>query len=310
MRILKNANFPFMEHRKKAYIFSITLTVLSLISFFTLGFQMGIDFKGGIEYVVKFNKDMDANEVRETLGRIDGEEAEVKTFGSNREMLIRLADTGKDKEVVDEQIAKTLKDKFPSASPSIEKSDVVTARFANDMQRAAIYAVLAALFVIFIYILIRYEWRFGVGAVVATFHDVIIVLGLFSVLHKFVPLNLQIDQTIIAAFLTIVGFSLNDTVIVFDRVRENMTLFKNESFQSLMNKAMNSTLSRTIITSLTVFLTALVLFILGGEVLRGFAFAMMVGIAFGTYSSVYVASGIALELRNRATAKSAAATKK
>jgi preprotein translocase SecF subunit len=234
---------------------------------------------------------------------VAGEEAEVKTFGANNELLVRLAASGRDGGELGNQIETVLKQKFPEANAHLVKSDVVGPRIASDMYRGAFYAVIASLIVIFFYILVRYEWRFGVGAVVATFHDVIITLGLFSLLHKFVPINLQIDQTIIAAFLTIVGFSLNDTVIVFDRVRENIALHKNETFQTLMNRAMNSTLSRTIITSLTVLMSAFVLFFLGGEVLRGFAFAMIVGVAFGTYSSVYVASAVVLELKNHEAAR-------
>ena len=160
--------------------------------------------------------------------------------------------------------------------------------------------MLGSLLVIFIYILVRFEWRFSLGAVAALFHDVTIVLGLFALLSGVLPFSLQIDQAIIAAFLTIVGYSLNDTVVVFDRIREYSNLFKTESYDDLVNRSINATLSRTVVTSLTTLLVVVVLFIFGGAVLRGFAFALILGICIGTYSSVFVASPVVVELRARA----------
>jgi preprotein translocase SecF subunit len=160
--------------------------------------------------------------------------------------------------------------------------------------------------VIFVYILIRFEWRYSLGAVAALFHDVLITLGLFSLLHGVLPFSLQIDQTIIAAFLTIVGYSLNDTVVIFDRIREYTKRFKTESFDYVVNVSVNRTLSRTIVTSGTTLLVVLTLFIFGGEVLRGFAFALIVGILIGTYSSIFVAAPVVVELRTRASSRLAA----
>jgi preprotein translocase SecF subunit len=172
-------------------------------------------------------------------------------------------------------------------------------RFAQDLQRGAIYSILGSLLVIFVYILIRFEWRFSVGAVAALFHDVLIVLGMFSLLRFVMPFSLQIDQTIIAAFLTLVGYGLNDTVVVFDRIREYTGLFKSEKYENVVNRSINNTLSRTIITSGTTLLVVVILFIFGGEVLRGFTFALIMGIIIGTYSSVFVASPVVLALRQR-----------
>jgi preprotein translocase SecF subunit len=200
-------------------------------------------------------------------------------------------------EQMQEHVLQAIASAFPNSNPVLEKSDVVGPRFADDLKRGALYSVLGSLLVIFVYILIRFEWQFGLGAVVALFHDVIITLGAFSVLQGLVPFSLQIDQTIIAAFLTIVGYSINDTVIVFDRIREFTNLFKTESYERLVNRAINNTLSRTIITSGTTLLTVVTLFIFGGEVLRGFAFALAFGIGIGTYSSVFVASPIVVELK-------------
>jgi len=159
--------------------------------------------------------------------------------------------------------------------------------------------VLGSLLVIFVYVLIRFEWRFGATAVAALFHDVVVTLGVFSLLQGIMPFSLQIDQTIIAAFLTIVGYSINDTVVVFDRIREYSNLYKTMPFPTMVNKAINSTLSRTIITSATTLFVIVVLFIFGGEVLRGFAFAVGFGIIAGTYSTIFVASPLMLELRQR-----------
>jgi preprotein translocase SecF subunit len=167
------------------------------------------------------------------------------------------------------------------------------------LKRGAIYAVFGALGVIFLYILVRFEWRYSMGAVAALVHDVTITLGLFSILAGIVPFSLQIDQSIIAAFLTIVGYSLNDTVVVFDRVREYQNLFKTESFPKVVNRSINGTLSRTVVTSTTTLLVTLILFIFGGEVLRGFSFALTFGVVIGTYSSVFVASPVLVELEKR-----------
>jgi preprotein translocase SecF subunit len=158
-------------------------------------------------------------------------------------------------------------------------------------------AVLFSLLVIFLYILVRFEWRFGIGAVAALVHDVTITLGVFSLARYVAPFSLDIDQSIIAAFLTIVGYSLNDTVVVFDRIREYLSIFKSEQYDRVINKSINSTLSRTIITSVTTLFVVGVLFVAGGEVLRGFAFALIVGILIGTYSSVFVAAPVVVELR-------------
>jgi preprotein translocase SecF subunit len=182
------------------------------------------------------------------------------------------------------------------------KTDIVGPRFAADLKRGAIYSVFGSLLVIFVYILIRFEWRFGLGAVAALFHDVIITLGVFSALYGIVPFSMQIDQSIIAAFLTIVGYSLNDTVVIFDRIREYSNIYKTEPYGDMVNRSINNTLSRTFVTSGTTLLVVGTLFIFGGEVLRGFAFALIIGILIGTYSSIFVASPVVVELRARAKA--------
>ncbi len=235
--------------------------------------------------------------VRSALSGVLASDPEVKTYGESG-LLVRTLAEGSITDVQG-QILGGITAAFPTSQPEVEKTNIVGARFAEDLERGAIFSVLGSLLVIFVYILIRFEWRFGVGAVTALFHDVIITLGCFSLLKDLLPFSLQIDQTIIAAFLTIVGYSLNDTVVVFDRIREYSGLFKSESYDSVVNRSINNTLSRTIITSSTTLLVVVVLFIFGGEVLKGFALALIIGILIGTYSSVFVASPVVVELKHR-----------
>ncbi|MDA1028309.1 MAG: protein translocase subunit SecF [Bacteroidetes bacterium] len=302
MRIFENSNYGFIASRKKGYIFSGILLFISLISFAINGLELGIDFKGGREFVIETTNVLDATAVRSALSSLMASNPEVKTYRVDGvdQLLIRTVGE-EDIDVVRDQLTRGIESAFPGSNPVIEKTYVVSARFAKDLERGAIYSILGSLLVIFVYILIRFEWRFGVGAVGALFHDVIITLGLFSLLQGKLGFSLQIDQTIIAAFLAIVGYSLNDTVVVFDRIREYTGLFKSEAYDSILNRSINNTLSRTIITSGTTLLVVFVLFIFGGEVLRGFAFAILFGISIGTYSSIFVATPIVLELKNRAT---------
>lgn len=300
MRIFENANYPFVQNRKKAYVFSGVLMLLSLVSLVTRGLELGIDFKGGMEFIVSGATEPGATAIREALTPVLGAEPEVKTYGED--ILIRVAAEG-DINEVQQQIVETIRQRFPETQPEVVQTNIVGPRFAEDLKRGAIYSILGSLLVIFVYILIRFEWRFSLGAVVALFHDVLITLGLFSFLHGWLPFSLEIDQTIIAAFLTIVGYSLNDTVIVFDRIREYTNLFKTKPIEEVVNLSVNATLSRTIITSGTTLLVVVILFIFGGEVLRGFSFALIVGIVIGTYSSIFVASPVVIELRARASVR-------
>lgn len=300
MRIFENPNYDFVKASHKAYILSGLLILISLISLAWRGVTLGIDFQGGMEFVVETDEPLGVTDVRSQLGDALGAEPEVKTYGANA-LLVRTGPLGELNEV-QESIIGTLAQNYPNANPTVVKTDIVGPRFAADLARGAIYSILGSLLVIFVYILIRFEWRYGFGAVVALFHDIVITLGMFSLLQGIMPFSLQIDQTIIAAFLTIVGYSINDTVVVFDRIREYTNLFKTEPYPQVVNRSINNTLSRTIITSGTTLLVVSVLFIFGGEVLRGFAFALMFGIVIGTYSSIFVASPVVVELRERAAA--------
>ncbi|MEZ4700091.1 MAG: protein translocase subunit SecF [Rhodothermales bacterium] len=301
MRMFENANYAFIENRRIAYVISGTLIVLSILSLLIRGLELGIDFQGGMEFVVESSEIPPSTAVRAALAGSLGAEPEVKTFGEGA-LLIRTA-AGGDINDVQAQVLRGLDTSFPGATHRIVKTDIVGPRFAEDLKKGAIYSIIGSLIVIFLYIWIRFQWKvgFSVGAVVALMHDVIITLGMFSAMHHLdiLPFSLQIDQTIIAAFLTIVGYSLNDTVVVFDRIREYANMFKTEKYATVVNRSINSTLSRTIITSGTTLLVVLTLFIFGSEVLRGFAFALAFGILIGTYSSIFVASPVVVELQGQ-----------
>jgi preprotein translocase subunit SecF len=299
MRWFETPDFNFLKAHKIAYVISGILLVAAIIGIVTKGLQYGIDFSGGKEFVLEFEEPIEVVDIRSELtGPLDGA-PEVKLFGSPQEVLIRTDNPGNITEVQN-SIIQTMAQLYPDNSASVIKTDIVGPRFAEDLKAGALNAIIFALIVIFIYILIRFkDWTFSAGAVAALFHDVLIVLGVFTIFGDIAPFSMQIDQAIIAAFLTIVGYSLNDTVVVFDRIRENNTLFKTMEFGEMVNKSLNDTLSRTVITSLTTLFVVTVLFIFGGEVLKGFSFALMLGVVIGTYSSLFVASSTVVELQRK-----------
>lgn len=299
MRLFENADFSFIPNRRVGYIISGTLLTISILSLLIKGLALGIDFRGGFEFVVGNTQDLNTVQVRSALTGPLGGQPEVKTYGDQGLLIRASVEEDTNTNEVQDIILTTIRSEFPETNPKIEKTSVVGPRFAEDLKQGAIYAVLGALLVIFLYILVRFEWRYSVGAVAALVHDVTITLGIFSVLSGIVPFSMQIDQGLIAAFLTIVGYSLNDTVVVFDRVREYVNLFKTESFPGIVNKSINATLSRTVVTSVTTLIVVSVLFIFGSEVLRGFSLALIVGIIVGTYSSIFVASPTVVELTRR-----------
>ena len=297
MRLFENADYSLIPNRRIGYIISGVLLTVSILSLVVRGLALGIDFRGGMEFVVGNTQDVSTVQVRSALTGPLGGQPEVKRFGDTG-LLVRASTSG-DINEVQKRILSTFEQEFPESNPRIEKTNIVGPRFAEDLKQGAIYAVLGALVVIFLYILVRFEWRYSLGAVAALVHDVTITLGLFSILAGVVPFSLQIDQSIIAAFLTIVGYSLNDTVVVFDRVREYVNLFKTEKFPTIVNRSINATLSRTVVTSVTTLIVVTILFLFGGEVLRGFSFALIIGVIIGTYSSVFVASPTIVELDRR-----------
>ena len=300
MRFFGKTNIDFMGKRNLWYTVSATVIVIGMISVFVKGLDFGIDFLGGTELIVQFDRPAGISDVRSAMDRIGLGRAEIKSFGSPRDILVRTAEQGEGSTVGD-KIRAGLKDSFPQNPYIVLKEDKIGPKIGAELRRGAVYAVIASLIAIWIYVWFRFKFIYGVGAVVALFHDVLVTLGLVSIFNG--VLNLEIDQNMIAAFLTLVGLSVNDTVVIFDRIRENQKIFKTMPLQQLMNKSLNETLSRTIITSGTIFIVLAVLLIFGGEVNRGFAFALTVGIITGTYSSIYIASAVALEWVNRGKAK-------
>lgn len=314
----RNLWIDFIGKRKYAYVFSIIITVASLFSIFTKGFKTGVDFQGGRSYVVRFDKDVEATKAHESLAKLFVENGEskavdVKTFGNANQLKITTDYKINDESVTaDQDVERKLYDglkQYLSASTTYEsfknpdKGDIgvvssskVGPTVADDIKTGGTYAVIAALLGIFIYILFRFsKWQFSLGAVSSLAHDAIIILGFFSFFQNSMPFNMEINQDFIAAILTVLGYSINDTVIVFDRIREYLKEKKSLTLAGLFDDSISSTLGRTFNTSFTVLLVILAIFFFGGENLRGFMFALFLGIFFGTYSSIFVASAIAYE---------------
>jgi len=300
----KNTSINFIGNRKIYYVISSIILLLGVGSLFSKGLNYGVDFKGGRTFVVRFDDNVRNDDVRSALAEVFVNESglkmapEVKTFGDLNQVkittkyLIESTDVNAD-QVVDDKLNEGLSS---YANFEVMSSQKVGPTIADDIKDAALGSIVFSLLVIFLYILIRFrKWQFSLGAVAAVFHDVLIVLSIFSVFYGILPFSLEIDQAFIAAILTIIGYSLNDTVVVFDRIREHLGSFKKKEINVLVNDALNSTLSRTINTSLTTFFVLLVIFVFGGEVIRGFMFALMVGVLVGTYSSLFVASPIMLD---------------
>jgi preprotein translocase subunit SecF len=301
MKWFESPTYDFIKGQKIMYVVSGVLFVSSIIAVLTMGLNYGIDFRGGKEFVFDFENNVEVTEIRSALTEPLGRTPELKLFGSESEILLR-TDAEGDISVIQNLILSNLQELYPDNPVRVIKTDLVGPRFAEDLKIAAINSILFAVAVVFIYILIRFKgWYFSAGAVAALIHDVVIVLGIFTVIEPIVNFNVTIDQALIAAFLTIVGYSLNDTVVVFDRIRENSLIYKTMEFKDMINKSLNDTLSRTVITSVTTLFVVTVLFIFGGEVLKGFAFALVIGVILGTYSSLFVASSIVVELQKRAS---------
>lgn len=305
MRLFEEANYSIIDKRKIGYVISSLLILLSIGAFVTKGLQYGIDFRGGVEVVVDFEEPVTVTESRSHLTDGLGTQPQVRHYGDSSQLLIRL-DTEEDTSELQSSILSVFGAAYPDNAATIILTENVGPSFAADLRDASMMAVFFALIVIFIYILVRFKkWSYSVGAVAALAHDVTITLGVFTLLHGILPFNLELDQALIAAFLTIVGYSLNDTVVVFDRIRENALIFKTEAFDSMVNKSINNTLSRTVVTSLTTLFVVSILFIFGGEVLRGLSFALIIGVILGTYSSIFVASALLVDLQQK-TEKSVA----
>jgi preprotein translocase subunit SecF len=273
------------------------LIVIGLTVFFTKGITLGIDFAGGTELLVRFHDNIHIDDVRNALDKAGIVGAEIKTMGSEKDILIRTAEPGEGTSVSD-KIKESLLKNVSGNTFEVLRIDKVGPKIGKELRVSAIYATLFSLIAILIYLAFRFEFVYALGAVLGLFHDVLITLGMIAIFHVIFPnLNLELNQGMVAAFLTLIGFSVNDTVIVFDRIRENIKLYKNEDIVTVMNKSINTTLSRTVITSGTVFLTIFILLLFGGEVNRTFAFTFTVGVVTGTYSSIYVASAFVVDIK-------------
>lgn len=305
----KNTSINFIGKRKRFYVLSSLLIILGMGSLFTKGLNYGVDFVGGRSYVVRFDNSVDNEKLRTELTSsfIDKDglkyAPQVKTFGDDNQVKITTKFMIDDNSInADDNVESRLNDGLSTMGMNYEimSSQKVGPTIADDIKDAAVWSIFFSLLIIFMYILIRFRrWQFSLGAVMAVFHDVLIVLSIFSILYGIMPFSLEIDQAFIAAILTIIGYSLNDTVVVFDRVREYLTMHKKRDIEVVMNNALNSTLSRTINTSMTTFFVLFVIFVFGGEVIRGFMFALMIGVIVGTYSSLFVASPIMLDTLKR-----------
>lgn len=305
-KVFTHTSINFIKYRKVAYGISVVVLLLGIGSYFN-GFHEGVEFKGGRSYTVKFERTVKNSEVQDDLkAAFEGDFPVIKTIGDNKQLNIttsyKKAENNADS-AVQTRLYQGLKKVLPAnltyddfAKNNIVGSQTVQPTISEDLKKGAIKATIFSIIIIFLYIFVRFrDWRYSMGTIVALLHDVLVTLAVFSFLKNVVPFPLEIDQHFIAAVLTVIGFSMNDTVIVFDRIREYSKGSKAIEKGNIINRAINDTLSRTIMTSLTVFLTLLILFIFGGEVTRGFAFAMLIGVITGTYSSIFVAAPILVD---------------
>ncbi len=298
--LFKGSAIDFVKERKKFYIISSIIIIAGLASMLIKGFSYGVDFQGGRTYVVDFNKEVSTIDVRQALTKsFENDAPEVKSYGNGvRITTAYLIEDNSDE--AENTVASKLNEGLKSLNVPYEIKDAqkVGPTVANDIKASAIWSVLAAIAGIFLYVYIRFrKMSFGIATIIALLHDVLIVLAIFSIFDGILPFSLDIDQTFIAAILTVAGYSINDTVVIFDRVREYLSddRNKNQSMATIINNALNSTLSRTVVTGMSTIFVLIILFIFGGEILRGFSFAMLIGIIVGTYSSLFVATPVVVE---------------
>lgn len=313
----KNTKIDFIGKRKIFYLISGSIIILGLGSLFINGLNYGVDFKGGRTFVVKFDKPVNTQDIAKDLKVVFGETPKVKTYGTSDQVkivtkfMVNSKATDADN-IVEQKLFEGLK---PVLGPDVtlekflsdyrESSHKVGPTIADDIKVAALWAIFFSLIAIFLYIFVRFRnWQFGLGAIAALAHDVLIVIGLYSLLYNFMPFSLEINQAFIAAILTVVGYSVNDTVVVFDRIREYLQFSKTRDKKLLYNEALNSTLSRTFNTSVSTFIVLLAIFLFGGEAIQGFVFALLIGIVVGTYSSLFIATPVVFDSVKHKTVES------
>ncbi|MGB9731133.1 MULTISPECIES: protein translocase subunit SecF [Calditerrivibrio] len=296
LELIKNdSRIDFLGNAKLFFVISGALIVISLFLIFTKGLNLGIDFSGGTVIQLKYEKPADLDKLRKGIGDLKIGDVSIQNFGNPEEVLIRL---GKTRDMPLEDLSKTIRAKVAEIDPNnkfiVERVEQVGPQVGSELQYKAMMALLYANIGVLIYVAIRFELIFAIGAILALVHDVIITLGFLSLTSK------EFNLTVVAALLALIGYSLNDTIVVFDRIRERIKATANDkiNIKDIMNKSINETLSRTIITSLLTFLTVLSLMIFGGEVINPFAFTLVIGIIVGTYSSIGIASGLVYLIKN------------
>ena len=304
MQIIKNSNIDFINNSKFTIFLSSALILASIFSLIiNNGPELSIDFKGGTLIAVNYTKPVNINDLRSKLKNVnisgqnfDFSSAEIKHFGNESSVALRIANMENEPENFSSQLIEVLKNSFPDGYPKNKNDFIlsigkVSPKVGSELSGKAIMAIIYAITLILIYISLRFEFVFAIGAIAAIAHDVTITLGIFSIL------GYEISLPVVAAFLTIVGYSLNDTIVIFDRIRENLKTIKKDSIIDTVNKSINESLSRTIVTSLTTFFVVLILYFFGGEVIRYFSFALIIGVLVGTYSSIFVASLIVVYMQ-------------
>ena len=296
--IKKNINIDFLSRVNLFFIVSGVLCIISLLLIFSKGFNYGIDFAGGTLVQVRFNQPPDLNDIRNDMEKLDMGDVIIQNFGDENGIIIRVERTGTNLQEITDKVQHKLLDTYGHDKIIVERVEQVGPQVGDELKKKAFLALIYALIGILLYITVRFEFVFSVGAVAALFHDVLITLGIFVLLGK------EINLPIIAALLTIVGYSLNDTIVVFDRVREKIkSTAGKRTLRETMNNSINETLSRTVLTSLTTLMAVLALYIFGGAVINGFAFTLLIGVIIGTYSSIGIAGSLVYFMKTRKIAK-------
>lgn len=290
MNFFKKPNIDFVGKRLLYFVISGVLTSFSLIIIIFLGFRFGIDFTGGTEIAVRLKSPLSTNEIRSRLIQANIMVDEIKSYGEANQFLIRLKESGEATSRFEAALTKI----FKSDGLEILKKDTIGPKIGKELRFQAFIAIFFSVIAMLIYLGLRFEFSFGIGAIIALVHDAVFTMGMIILFDRLEILNLEFNQGVLAALLTVVGYSVNDTVIIFDRIRENREKHKGESFLKIVNLSINETLTRTIVTVLTVLMVLLVMVFFSGPVLQGFAFTMLVGILVGTYSSIYIASSFVI----------------
>ncbi len=296
MKLFHHSKYDFLGSRRRAYLISATALVVGMGSIAIHGgLRFGVDFTGGTLFQVAFTQPTTVADLRSAMSEFGLDGVQIQQFGASNDYLIRVPLFERESgESVEQSMREALVQAYGADGEAwTSRTDAVGPRVGKELRRGALMAILISFALTLVYLAFRFEWRFGVAAIVATIHDILIAFGFISLF------NLEITLTTVAAILTIVGYSLNDTIVVFDRIRENIRKYRKDAYINLLNRSVNETLPRTVLTSTTTAMTLVALFVLGGQVIRPFALVLILGVVIGTYSSIFVASPVLLEIENR-----------